>query len=331
MPLPTMRDVSLVDEVLSNLSVAYAQKPEKFAAHKIAPVINVQKQSGTYPIWNKGDFNRDDFRRRSPGGGFARSGGAVSSATYLCQQWGLEEQIADEIVKNASSSVDVEQAAIVRLTNKGLIRRERIVATNLFGTSLWARDVAGVASGPSAVQHVYWDNASSDIINDIHTECDSIEQSTGHRPNRFMTNPAVWKVMKNDPAIVDRHKYTSKDPISKAAVAALCGIGDEGNPGEIVVMSASYNTANEGATTSMSWVIGDVGLLAYIAPAPRMEEPSAIYTFSFSEFDFVKDGGAAIGRYREEQTKSDILRGEMYLDVKLVASDCGTYFSDLLT
>lgn len=331
MPLPTIRDVALVDEVLSNISVAYAQKPGNFKAGKIAPAVNVSRQSGTYPTWDKGDMNRDDFRRRTPGGPFARAGGAITSSTFLCENFGMEEPVIDEIVKNSSGSVDPERAAVIRLTNKAFIRRERMVATDLFTTGVWANDFAGVASGPSAVQHIFWDNAAATIITDLHTRCDAIEESTGYRPNRFVTNPAVWRTMKNDPEIVDRHKHTSATPISKMAVAELCGVGSEEDPGEIVVMSSTYNTAAEGATTSMSFIIGDVGLLAYVAPAASLMEPSAIYTFVWSDFNFVTDGGLAITRYREEQTKSDILRGEIYLDVRAVATDCANFYSNLLT
>jgi hypothetical protein len=138
--------------------------------------------------------------------------------------------------------------------------------------------------------------------------------------------------MRNDPDIVDRHKYTGTGPVSMDAIAAVCGIGSESDPGKIVVMNAVYNSANENAVASMGFMLGDVGLLMYVAPEPSMEQPSATYTFSFSEFDQVRQAGAAaISMWRDESTKSDVLRGEMFFDMKLVASDCGVYFSNLLT
>ena len=330
MPLPSLTDVH-VSELLTNVSVAYVQDQAKFIANQIAPVVPVTKQTNSYFVFNKGDFHRDEVGLRSPGTGFQRTGYRLTSASYSAVQYALEHAIPDEIRANAD--YDVERMGIEVLMQKFLIKRERKFASSFMAASTWGRDVVGAAGAPADdTAHYFWDGANADIVNDIHKQCDYVESQTGYRPNRFITSPQVWRAMSNDPDIIDRHKHTSGGPISQQAVANLCGIGSPSDPGLIVVMSAVYNSAAEGATASMGYMLSDVGLLAYVAPSPQIDQPSALYTFSWSEMDKVRQAGAAaISMWRDEPVKSDILRGEMYFDMKVVASDCGVYFTNLLT
>ena len=332
MPNATMRDVH-VDSALTNLAVAYFQKPAKFIANKVAPIVPVAKASGKYFVHSKADMMRDEAKRRSPGQKFARTGAGVSTATYACEEFSLEHVLPDEIRANWDSPLAADQAAIRQLMQQLLIRRERAFVSAALGTSIWGNDVAGHASTVDSTHHVFFDNASADIINTLHSWTNTVEKNTSFRPNRFVTTPDVVRVMMNDADILDRHKYTSSEPISLKAIANLCGIGSPDDPGEIVQMSASYNTAAENATASMSWMAGDVGLLMYAAPSPQIDAPSALYTFSWSDFDraVAASGAAAIDVYREEGIKSDIYRGIAHFDVVVAASDCGVYFSDLLT
>jgi len=327
---PNLSDVH-VSQPLSNLSVMFRNRPEKFVCDKVSPNVPVNKQSNTYFKYSKADFLRDDAELRAPGAGYARLSAGISTDNYSCKMYAAEYKMPDEIRANYDSPLGADRHAVEKLTQSLLIHRERLFVTNFIKASTWLKDVTGHASTVSSTSHVFWDNASADIINTIWSNCDEIEAATGYRPNRFMVPPSVERVMMNDPDIIDRHKHTNDGPIDLKAVAALCGIGSEGNPGEIVVLRAVYNSAVEGAAASMGFMLDDRALLAYVAPSPQLDEPSAVYTFSWSEFDFVKNGAAAVSQYREEQTRSDIYRAEMNFDQKIVASDCGMYFSNLLT
>ena len=63
MSLPTREDVH-VDAVLTQISIAYAQKAEHFIANKVFPIIPRDKQSDKYFIWTQDDWFRDDMQRR---------------------------------------------------------------------------------------------------------------------------------------------------------------------------------------------------------------------------------------------------------------------------
>ncbi len=330
MPLPTLSSVHIASP-MDNLAIAYVQDQSKFKASLLSPLVNVSKQSDSYFIFSKADFMRDMMQLRAPGTGFARSGFAVTSATYSCIENGLEHVMPDQIRDNWSSPFGADQAAVNFLNLQGLIRRERKFVSTCLATSVWVRDVTGHGSTVSDTSHVWWDNASADIIGTLKKQCRYMEANTGFRPNRFVTTQIVADVMMDDPDIIDRHKYTNGGPISLDAVAALCGIGTPENPGKIVVLNAAYNSAAEGATHSGSYMASDVGLLEYVAPSPQIDSPSATYTFSWSPHDQFSNGALAIKKYRQEEIESDIYRAKMHFDLKVTATDLGVYFYDLLT
>lgn len=333
MPQPTLSQVH-VSAPLTNLSVAYMTRKEKFKADLLSPIVPVSKSNNKYFVFDKGDFHRDEMQIRSPGSNYARSGYNLSTAEYTCVNYGLEHVVADEIAANFDSPLSADKAAVAFLMQKVLIKRERKFVSTFLAASTWGNDVAGHASNNDDDEHVFWDNASADIIGTLWKWSDTVMENTGYRPNRFVTTPQVWRVMANDPDIVDRHKYTSSEPISAKAIAQLCGLGSPESPGEIIVLEAPYNSAKEGQTATMDFMAGDVGLLMYVAPSPQIDAPSACYTFSWSEFDtpnLRSSGAAAISTYRQEEIKSDVYRAEAFFDMKVVASDCGVYFSNLLT
>ena len=47
-----------IDPVLTNLTVAQLQSDENFIADKVFPNVPVEKQSGKYYVWPRGQFNR---------------------------------------------------------------------------------------------------------------------------------------------------------------------------------------------------------------------------------------------------------------------------------
>lgn len=330
MTTPLAADVHIVSP-LTNLAIAYMQDASKFQANLLAPLVPVSKQSDSYFIYDKAAWNRDDFKRREPGAAYPRAGFKMSNTNYTCVGYGLEYPLPDEIRKNFDSPLNADRSAVGHLMNKGLIRRERLFASSFMVGLTWGQDVTGGASA-SSTQVVYWDNPNATILTDIRNWCDNREQATGFRPNRLVINPAVETVMVNDPDIIDRWKATNSGPISLDAIAGLAGLGSPGDPGKIVSIHAAYNSAAENVTHSGSWMFGDVALLMYVAPSPQIDAPSACYTFSWSEFDQIRGVGAAnVTTYREEQTKSDIYRGDLFVDMKVTGSDLGVYFTDLLT
>jgi hypothetical protein len=92
------------------------------------------------------------------------------------------------------------------------------------------------------------------------------------------------------------------------------------------------NTAKEGVADANSFIVGKTGaLLAYAAPEPGIEVPSAGYTFAWT--GLMAGGGltAAVMRWREEANHSDFFEVRMALDTKIVSADLGVFYNNAVS
>lgn len=300
---PTASSVH-VDQILSNISLKY--KNGVYVADKIAPLVPVMNQSDKYYIFNKGDDFSDTAGYRAPGTQSDRHGFRVSTESYMCNEIADSTVLEDETRDNADSVLRIETAKTNFVTNKILLRMERLVATLCTTTSNWDN-----SSTPSNL----WDDyVNSDPITDIEDAIDTVEDGTGAKVNKMVISQDVWKVLKHHPQILARKP---NDSFRVARIEDLKAIFEID---EILIGSASYNTANQGQTASFSRIwTGDVWL-GVTTNAPALEEPTGIYTFVWG-----RDGGQMRGvrRWRDENVHSDIIEAFMNFDAKVVASDMG--------
>jgi hypothetical protein len=315
MAQPTHSEVQVVDPVLTNMLVAYMQADNRFVASRVFPVVPLEKQTGTFYSFTKKYWFLDEIKARAVGGKFARSGYGVSSAVASAQLWGLEHAIADEARSNNQTPMSLEQSGLQWLAQQSLIRKERAFAGDFMVNSVWANTDNNATTD--------WDDyASGDPITDVLTARRTISNNTGYDPNTMVMGYIVHTGLVNHPDLIDRVKYVQTATMATVenALASLFGVAN------YIVGKASYNSANEGQTFSASAIIDDDCLICHVSPAPGIMTASAGYTFAW-------DGGGGVGQigtYRDQSVKSDILQHSEAWDQKIVASDLGYLFLDVV-
>ena len=315
MTQPTSSEVQVVDPVLSNMLVGYMQADDRFIASRLFPIVPTDKQSSTFYSFTKKYWFLDNMKLRAPGGQFARNGYGVSSSTTYANLWGLEHPIADEVRNNSQLPMSLEQAGVQWLAQQSLIRKERAFASDFMAASVW-----GTTDNNSATD---WDDYSqSDPVNDVLTARRTISNNTGNDGNTMALGYIVHQALVNHPDIVDRVKYVQTATLASVenALAACFGVAN------YWVGKASYNSANEGQTFSASAIIDDDCLVCYVTPTPGIMVASAGYTFAWEG----GGGQGAITTYREQSIKSDVLQNSEAWDQKVVASDVGYIFLDIV-
>ena len=151
----------------------------------------------------------------------------------------------------------------------------------------------------------------------------AIQQFTGFTPNTLVLGPQVLSALRLCQAIKDQFKYTSAESINLAMLARYFDID------RVLVLGGVYETAVEGAASSMSFIGGKHALLCYTTDAPSLMTPTAGYTFSWSGFTGSQDGFRT-KRMRAELLSSDRNEGEMALDMKIVAPSMGYFFNNVV-
>jgi hypothetical protein len=323
--LPTPGDVH-VNTPLTNISVMFLQEADQFIAPRAFPIIPVNKQSDRYYVYKQEDFYRDDMQIRGSGAEAATSGFRVDNTpNYFAEPYALKKPVPDQVRANADAVLNMDMDATYFLTQKSMIRREKVWGANAFTTGKWGTDVTGVSAAPGGGQFLQWNDPSSTPVENIRAGKLKIKQNTGMQANVLVLSEPVWAILQDHPDIVDRVKagQTPGGPamVTRNAVAAILELD------EILIMGAVENTAAEGQTGVFSFIGGKGALLMHRTPRPGLMVPTGGYTFAWTGLFGTGAEGMRIKRYRWEIISSDLIEAEMAFDIKIISSVLGYFFA----
>jgi hypothetical protein len=285
-------------------------------------MVRVDKQSDYYAVWSKSDSYRSNMLRRADGDSAAVSGLRVdTSNTYLCETYALKSSVSDRARINSKNELDLEKAKIKYLMGQAKLKREELWAADCFATGVWTSNTeqTGKDSGPSTNEFLRFNDSSSIPIDIIQGQMLVVELSTGKLPNVAVMNSKVDFTLRRNDQITDLYKHTSAGIPSSQLVADVMGLK------KIVVGRAVKNTAQEEVTASMSRVLGDHILLAYIAEAASPDDATAIGGFAWNGVDAVDATGASVRQWYDEDRKVTWYEAEQSVDFKITGNDFGVF------
>jgi hypothetical protein len=325
---PTQSDLH-VSQPLTNISIAYMQSSDAYIADKVFPAVPVQKQSDLYWKYLKSEWRRTDVEKRAPSTESPGVGWHVTTDSYYANVYAVHKDIDDQLRANADSNFSLDRDSTNFITNQLLLKRDIDWNNKYFKTGVWARDRAGVASGPTGLQFKQWDQAGSTPIEDVTSEIITFRQNTGYAPNVMVVGAYVLQALRNHAEILDRIKYTERGIVTEDLIASLFGVK------KLLVTYATYTTTPEfqnplttDSNATYAFMGGGKGaLLAYSPERPSLMEPAAGYTFTWNGYLGGNGKGVRIKTFRMENIASDRIEGEMTYDMKVVATDMATFWS----
>ncbi len=308
---PDTADVH-VNALLTNVSVAY--KNETYVADKVFPIVYVDKQSNLIAKYTQADFMRDELAVRAPGTEAAEAGWTVDNTTsYFAINYALRKSVPDEIRANADAPYNMDRDTVFFLTEKALINREKKFATAANSTSVWTTS--------TSVATKWHDYANSDPMSEIFTGNRTVQQLIGLGCNTLVLGQIVFDRLRLHPDFMELVKYTTTNNVPTAAM-----MGQALGISRVFVVTAIYESAAEGATSSRAAIWDDDALLLYVAPTPSLMVPSAGYTFVWQP----GTGGGAqyIRSWRSDSKKTDYFEVQSYYDMKVLTADAGVIWAD---
>lgn len=315
MPNPTLSDVH-VNQPLTNISIAYLQDLNEFVSDKVFPNIPVQKQSDRYFTYPKGQWFRSDAQKRGLSQESAGSGyDLINTPTYSADVYALHKDIDDQVRANSDSPLNPDAEATEFVTRGCAMRREKDFASAYFKTGVWATE-----SAPGTA----WSASGSTPIKDIREVKTAMKAATGFSPNFLLLAEDAWSVLQDSADFLDRITITKDKIVQPDLLASVLGIE------KVYLAAAVENIAKEGETPNMKFIFTNGALLGYAAPRPGLMTPSAGYTFSWVGYLGAGQNGMRVLRFRMDNIRSDRVEGEMAYDQKLVASDLGHFFYNVI-
>lgn len=316
MPQPTRSDVH-VNRPLTNISTAYIQRAEDFIADKVFPIVPVMKQSDLYFQYDKKFWFQTQAQVRAASSESAGSGYHVAATgQYFAKVWAVHKDVDDQIRANADQPLDMDRDATLFVTQQLLLRREKEFNNSFLKAGIWTGHADFTPS-------VLWDNASSNPMQDVDNLKQSIKGQTGFLPNTMIVSPDVYFVLRNNPAVLDRIKYTQRGIVAEDLLASLFGVE------RFLVAAAVQDSNPEGESSSMGYLIANQGLLVYSNPAPSILQPSGGYIFSWQGLFGAGAQGNRIKSFRIEERECDRIEGQMAFDMHQVGADLGCYMTGL--
>lgn len=336
MSQPTPGDVH-VNQNLTDVSIAHFQSAESFVANRAGHIIPVKKQTDLIPRFKKGEMFRDTEALRAPGAEASLVGYELDSAlTYHAKVRAWKHPIPDQVRANGDDWLDQDKTATRLVTNKHLLRNERLFVTNLMtnASAGWDIKMAGVATGSYSADTnvVHFNDYTSSNANPIYEVRRVITRaqkaSGGFRMKHGVMTRTVWDALALHPdftgLISGGATAASPSLVQRQLVAQAFELD------ELLVMEGVYDTAQENATWNPAWIGGDALLLYYKPPTPSREMPSAFYGFAWTGMAGMSNVGTRMKKYRDENIASDIVENESAIDWKLTGADMGVLLYDLL-
>ncbi len=151
--------------------------------------------------------------------------------------------------------------------------------------------------------------------------------NSGLWANAIIMNRKVFNNVKNTDQTIERLKYAGFDDPKNVGAAALAEVFDVD---EIIIAGSSKNTANEGATASLSQIWSDeYCMVARIPRTGNIKEPGLGRTLHWSE-----DGstiGGTVESYPSSENRGDVIRVRHDVEEKILYVQAGHLLSNITT
>lgn len=286
-----------------------------YIAAQVLPVFSSAVKNGNFSVIPLEELIKDVNTTRAPGAGYARDDMKFEQQSFFCQEYGAEEPVDDASAALYRYSFDAEMIASQRVVGKLLRNMEIAAAAAVFNTTTWTGSTltTGVA--------VQWSTpATATPVTDVINAIQKVRATCGMKPNVVIMSYNVFLFLQTCVQVKDQLRFAGiEDPkqATEAQLAALFHVD------KVIVAHRMRNTANSGNGTPVISEIwsDDMVMVAKVATGMDLAEPCIGRTFTFSG-----DGASEnvlIEQYREEQRRSDIIRGRMDWDQLIIQPGCG--------
>jgi len=325
-----------LDAPLTNLTLAYLQSTENFIADKVFPIVDVDKQSDKYYIYNRAEFNRSGNRKAlAPRTRPERVGMTLSNSNYFADVFGLATDFDVQTLANEDAALETRSMGAQMLVHNMLIDREKDFVSNFFVDNVWGTNWDGVASGgEGATATVNWDDyTNSTPIVDIRRLSTAIQlKSGGFKPNTMVMSKSVYDVLMDHPDIIARINggATVNNPamVSKSKIAEMFEVE------RLFVMESVENTAAEGAAESNAFIGSDAVLLCYTPSSAGLRTPAAGLTYAWNSLPGVSNLGLTVESFTGDFLRVEGIEEEIHVkmayDMKIVGADLGGFINSAI-
>jgi len=316
------------DALLSNYAADYMSQQNKFITKELLPAVIVNKQGDKYAKFSsKGLFDvKNDLRAKGTEAEMIDTL-FMSSDSYYCDERALKEKIYLQDIINADAIVQEEKRKTFRLVNALLLSQEYRAASLVFTAANYSS--TSKATIAAADQWSLNDYATNDPQKQIRDYAYTICNRSGltYSDLTVVISDETMNGLRRSPFIQNYMASTVAKNIDANVLAGYFGVG------KVLIGAASYNTAKEGQTVSVSGMWGKNALICYTQAGATMEDPSFAKTFLWNGVGnaATQDRGiVGVRKWYDENTKTNYIESELNYDQKIVFEDVAYLLSEVI-
>lgn len=302
--MPKISDIH-IDTFLTNISIKL--KNEELVASQVFPEVKVTKDTGKVPQYDTSHMRPENDEWADKAIENEVDWGMGTQLSYATARYGLSLPISPKERRQQDPPINVDIDATETLTGKLQVGRERRLATILQTASNYH-----ASSRPTIAGGKKWDDyssAESDPIADFTAARKQVHSLIFTDPNVCVMPKRVYESLKIHPKVKEQFKYTSSRSITKEMMQGLFEIP------KIVIAGAGYESAAEGATSSLAYIWGNYVMLGFVNPRPTLRAPSWGYHLMNQKFQ--------VEKWREKRRRVDMVRVSMEEQAKLLMTNAG--------
>ena len=318
MPNPTRENVH-VNRPLTNVAMNFIQEQSKYIADQVFPYVGTQNKSDDYFKFDKGDLLRVEAKKRADSTETAGSGYRLATEAFNCEVYGFHKDVGDQMRANSDNPLQPDRDATQFVVQNLLMKREI-----LFGNKFMNHGHTNYVGWDEENDTADWSPDGDNPIVDISSAMDTIA-GVWEEPNVAIMGRDVFRKLENNDDVVERYKYTQPNVDAGDLLANILGLD------EVYVGKALHNSAEEGASASISRCIpNDAMLLMYAPRSPQINLPSAGYTFGWEGLEGSDGLNVRMKQFRMEEKATDRIEGEMAFDMKQTGFALGYLFYNII-
>lgn len=314
MPRPTSA-TTLQRPDLSTLAYEYMLDADRrgFIGLSILPIFEVPQQSADYPKIPTEALLKLQETKRAPRAAYPRSDYEFETGTYACVEYGWEEPIDDVEASLYRRFFDAEVVANMRAVDILLRGQEKRIADLVMSTS----NITNTSNVSTE-----WSTAASCTPHaDVETAKEAMRAATGLLPNAIAMTYKVFTNVLKSKELKDAFRYTNPIEIGglemkRRLLAQYFGVD------QVLVGGAIYDSTAKGQSTTIADIWDDeyILLAKLSGGGADLREPCLGRSFLWTADS---PSNLVVESYREEQTRSNIIRVRHNVDEAFIFAGAG--------
>ena len=294
-----------------------------FIGTQVLVPVDVPKPTGIFGVLPVEEMLKIQETRRAPASNYSRGSFQFETKTFACEEHGAEEPVDDKEAEMYSEYFVAEQIAAMRARRAVLANYEARVAAAVYNTSTWTGSTLTTAVGTE------WSNAASGVpVTDVLSAGNVIYEQSGFYPNALIVNRRVFRNLKNNAQVIDRITAAGAGQAARSGDISAELLAQVFDLDYVIVAGAAKNTATQGQTASLAafWS-NEYAMVCRVATSGDIREPCIGRTFHWAQ-----DGssiGGTVEQYREEQTRSNVIRVRHDVDELIILPAAGHLLSNI--